>query len=223
MSKLAEIQEAVKAPKNKNNNFGKYKYRNFEDICEAVKPVLAKYDADLTVSDSVENIGTRFYIVATATLAVDGKTYQAKGYAREGESKTGMDVAQLTGACSSYARKYALCALFLIDGSEDFDEMDNRNEGKPQAQEPAAQPAQDAAQAQKPAAQPAQDAAQAQEEPDSDTRNFLVAMKKLAAKNRQAYLDALGNMGYEGAADIPVERRREIYKVIYDAVYGATK
>ncbi|MBQ3720824.1 MAG: ERF family protein [Fibrobacter sp.] len=209
MSKLAEIQEAVKAPKNKNNSFGKYKYRNFEDICEAVKPVLAKYDADLTVSDSVENIGTRFYIVATATLAVDGKTYQAKGYAREGESKTGMDVAQLTGACSSYARKYALCALFLIDGSEDFDEMDNRNEGKPQAQ--------------KPAAQPAQDAAQAQEEPDSDTRNFLVAMKKLAAKNRQAYLDALGNMGYEGAADIPVERRREIYKVIYDAVYGATK
>lgn len=205
MSKLAEIQEAVKAPKNKNNSFGKYKYRNFEDICEAVKPVLAKFDADLTVSDSIENVGNRFYLVATATLSVDGKTYQAKGYAREGESKTGMDVAQLTGACSSYARKYALCALFLIDGSEDFDEMDNRNEGKPQAQKPAAQPA------------------QAQDEPDSDTRNFLVAMKKLAAKNRQAYLDALGNMGYEGAADIPVERRREIYKVIYDAVYGATK
>ena len=205
MSKLAEIQEAVKAPKNKNNSFGKYKYRNFEDICEAVKPVLAKFDADLTVSDSIENVGNRFYLVATATLSVDGKTYQAKGYAREGESKTGMDVAQLTGACSSYARKDALCALFLIDGSEDFDEMDNRNEGKPQAQKPAAQPA------------------QAQDEPDSDTRNFLVAMKKLAAKNRQAYLDALGNMGYEGAADIPVERRREIYKVIYDAVYGATK
>lgn len=219
MSKLAEIQEAVKAPKNKNNSFGKYKYRNFEDICEAVKPVLAKFDADLTVSDSIENVGNRFYLVATATLSVDGKTYQAKGYAREGESKTGMDVAQLTGACSSYARKYALCALFLIDGSEDFDEMDNRNEGKPQAQKPAAQPAQ----AQDADARPAQHAAQAQEEPDSDTRNFLVAMKKLAAKNRQAYLDALGNMGYEGAADIPVERRREIYKVIYDAVYGATK
>lgn len=214
MSKLAEIQEAVKAPKNKNNSFGKYKYRNFEDICEAVKPVLAKFDADLTVSDSIENVGNRFYLVATATLSVDGKTYQAKGYAREGESKTGMDVAQLTGACSSYARKYALCALFLIDGSEDFDEMDNRNEGKPDAR-----PAQHAAKA-----QPAEKApAQAQEEPDSDTRNFLVAMKKLAAKNRQAYLDALGNMGYEGAADIPVERRREIYKVIYDAVYGATK
>lgn len=73
-------------------------------------------------------------------------------------------------------------------------------------------------------AQPAEETpAQAQDEPDSDTRNFLVAMKKLAAKNRQAYLDALGNMGYECAADIPVERRREIYKVIYDAVYGATK
>ena len=219
MSKLAEIQEAVKAPKNKNNSFGKYKYRNFEDICEAVKPVLAKFDPDLTVSDSIENVGNRFYLVATATLSVDGKTYQAKGYAREGESKTGMDVAQLTGACSSYARKYALCALFLIDGSEDFDEMDNRNEGKPQAQKPAAQPAK----AQDADARPAQHAAQAQDEPDSDTRNFLVAMKKLAAKNRQAYIDALGNMGYEGAADIPVERRREIYKVIYDAVYGATK
>ena len=205
MSKLAEIQEAVKAPKNKNNNFGKYKYRNFEDICEAVKPVLAKYDADLTVSDSVENIGTRFYIVATATLSVDGKNYQAKGYAREGESKTGMDVAQLTGACSSYARKYALCALFLIDGSEDFDEMDNRNEGKPQAQKPAAQPV------------------QTQGEMDSDTRNFMNAMKALAQKNRQAYMEAMGQMGFESAADIPVEQRREIYKAINDAVIGATK
>lgn len=204
MSKLAEIQEAVKAPKNKNNNFGKYKYRNFEDICESVKPVLAKYDADLTVSDSVENIGNRFYIVATATLAVDGKTYQAKGYAREGESKTGMDVAQLTGACSSYARKYALCALFLIDGSEDFDEMDNRNEGKPQAQKKA---------------QPEQ----TQGEKDSDTRNFLNTMKTLAQKNHAAYVDAMGQMGYESAYDIPVERRREIYKAINDAVIGATK
>lgn len=204
MSKLAEIQEAVKAPKNKNNNFGKYKYRNFEDICEAVKPVLAKYDADLTVSDSVENIGNRFYVVATATLAVDGKNYQAKGYAREGESKTGMDVAQLTGACSSYARKYALCALFLIDGSEDFDEMDNRNEGKPQAQKNA---------------QPEQ----THGEKDSDTRNFLNAMKALAQKNHAAYVDAMGQMGYESASDIPVERRREIYKAINDAVIGATK
>lgn len=207
MSKLAEIQEAVKAPKNKNNNFGKYKYRNFEDICEAVKPVLAKYDADLTVSDSVEAIGTRFYIVATATLSVDGKSYQAKGYAREGETKTGMDVAQLTGACSSYARKYALCALFLIDGSEDFDSMDNRDEGRPQAQKPT---------------QPTQPA-QTQGEMDSDTRNFLNAMKALSQKNRKIYIDSMGQMGFESAADIPVERRREIYKAINDAVTGATK
>ena len=206
MSKLAEIQEAVKAPKNKNNNFGKYKYRNFEDICEAVKPVLAKYDADLTVSDSVENIGTRFYIVATATLSVDGKNYQAKGYAREGESKTGMDVAQLTGACSSYARKYALCALFLIDGSDDFDEMDNRDEARPKAADRSA---------------PAPEQTQGQKE--SDTRNFMNAMKALAQKNRAAYMEAMGHMGFESAADIPVERRREIYTVINDAVTGATK
>lgn len=203
MSKLAEIQEAVKAPKNKNNSFGKYKYRNFEDICEAVKPVLAKYDADLTVSDSVEAIGTRFYIVATATLSVDGKSYQAKGYAREGESKTGMDVAQLTGACSSYARKYALCALFLIDGSEDFDSMDNRDEGRPQRS----------------VSQPVQ----TQGEKDSDTRNFLNAMKALAQKNNSAYMEAMGQMGYEIAADIPVAQRRNVYKAINDAVIGATK
>ena len=206
MSKLAEIQEAVKAPKNKNNNFGKYKYRNVEDIFEAVKPVLAKYDADLTVSDSVENIGTRFYIVSTATLSVDGKTYQAKGYAREGESKTGMDVAQLTGACSSYARKYALCALFLIDGSEDFDEMDNRDEARPKAADRSA---------------PAPEQTKGQKE--SDTRNFMNAMKALAQKNREAYMEAMGRMGFESAADIPVERRREIYTVINDAVTGATK
>lgn len=206
MSKLAEIQEAVKAPKNKNNNFGKYKYRNFEDICEAVKPVLAKYDADLTVSDSVENIGTRFYIVATATLSVDGKTYQAKGYAREGESKTGMDVAQLTGACSSYARKYALCALFLIDGSDDFDEMDNRDEARPKAADRSA---------------PAPEQTQGQKE--SDTRNFMNAMKALAQKNRKVYIEALGHLGYESAKDVPAERWQDTWQAVYDAVNGVMK
>ena len=195
MSKLAEIQEAVKAPKNKNNNFGKYKYRNFEDICEAVKPVLAKFDADLTVSDSIENVGNRFYLVATATLSVDGKTYQAKGYAREGESKTGMDVAQLTGACSSYARKYALCALFLIDGSEDFDSMDNRD--KPEQAHDTSSNAESKATAD-----------------NTRKQGFLKAMEGLIQKNRKVAYAALGSQGYENPEDVPLDRIDAVYRAV---------
>ena len=200
MSKLAEIQEAVKAPKNKNNNFGKYKYRNFEDICEAVKPVLAKFDADLTVSDSIENVGNRFYLVATATLLVDGKTYQAKGYAREGESKTGMDVAQLTGACSSYARKYALCALFLIDGSEDFDEMDNREEGK---MRPAT------------AKDSKSDKLWEDKRPeDKRKQGFVLAMQGLIQRNKKVACAALGALGYEKPEDVPLDKIDDVYRAV---------
>ena len=210
MSKLAEIQEAVKAPKNKNNNFGKYKYRNFEDICEAVKPVLAKFDADLTVSDSIENVGNRFYLVATATLSVDGKTYQAKGYAREGESKTGMDVAQLTGACSSYARKYALCALFLIDGSEDFDEMDNREEGK-------AKPA-TAKDSKSDKLWEENSGAKSTSEDkrpgDKRKQGFVLAMQGLIQRNKKVACAALGALGYEKPEDVPLDKIDDVYRAV---------
>ena len=205
MSKLAEIQEAVKAPKNKNNSFGKYKYRNFEDICEAVKPVLAKYDADLTVSDSIENVGNRFYLVATATLSVDGKTYQAKGYAREGESKTGMDVAQLTGACSSYARKYALCALFLIDGSEDFDEMDNREEGKAKTAT-AKDSKSDKLWEEKSKATSASE--------DKRKHGFVLAMQGLIQRNKNVAYAALGAQGYEKPEDVPLDKIDDVYRAV---------
>lgn len=205
MSKLAEIQEAVKAPKNKNNSFGKYKYRNFEDICEAVKPVLAKYDADLTVSDSIENVGNRFYLVATATLSVDGKTYQAKGYAREGESKTGMDVAQLTGACSSYARKYALCALFLIDGSEDFDEMDNREEGKAKTAT-AKDSKSDKLWEEKSKATSASE--------DKRKNGFVLAMQGLIQRNKNVAYAALGAQGYEKPEDVPLDKIDDVYRAV---------
>lgn len=199
---LAAIQAKVKAPKKNHNNFGKFNYRSVENIYEAVKPVLEETGATLSITDEMKNVEGRFYLVATATLKVGNETYTSQGWARESESKSGMDPAQLTGACSSYARKYALCALFLIDGSDDFDAMDNREEGK----------------AVKATAQ-----AHANGEPDSDTRNFLNAMKTLALKNRGAYSEALGQMGYETAADIPVEQRRNVYKAINDAVIGATK
>lgn len=200
ISTLAAIQAKVKAPKKNHNNFGKFNYRSVENIYEAVKPVLEETGATLSITDEMKNVEGRFYLVATATLKVGNETYTSQGWARESESKAGMDPAQLTGACSSYARKYALCALFLIDGSDDFDAMDNREPEKPKAAPQA----------------------QTQGDPDSDTRNFLNAMKSLAQKNHAAYSEAMGQMGYESAADIPVAKRREVYKAINDAVMGAT-
>lgn len=210
MSKLAEIQEAVKAPKNKNNSFGKYMYRNFEDICEAVKPVLAKFDADLTVSDSIENVGNRFYLVATATLSVDGKTYQAKGYAREGESKTGMDVAQLTGACSSYARKYALCALFLIDGSEDFDEMDNREEGKAKPATAKDSKSDELWEDKSKATSTSED----KRPGDKRKQGFVLAMQGLIQRNKKVAYAALGAQGYEKPEDVPLDKIDDVYRAV---------
>lgn len=121
MSVLTDIQNELKVPKKRTNSFGGYKYRNAEDILEAVKPLLKKYDATLSIFDSVEEIGGRVYVKATAEL--QGKDYDiaSTAYAREAESKKGMDESQITGTASSYARKYALNGLFLIDDTKDAD------------------------------------------------------------------------------------------------------
>jgi hypothetical protein len=116
----------LKAPKNQFNQFGKYKYRNCEDILEAVKPLLG--EGTLTLSDHVVQIGDRYYVKATATLKDSyGKEESVTAYARESEDKKGMDDAQITGAASSYARKYALNGLFCIDDTKDADSKDNTN------------------------------------------------------------------------------------------------
>jgi len=119
---LVKIQAELKAPKNQTNNFGKYKYRSAEDIIEAVKPILNKYGTALVVSDEVVQVGDRIYIKATATL-LDGTddSISVNGWAREEESKKGMDSAQLTGSTASYAKKYALSNLFAIDDTKDSD------------------------------------------------------------------------------------------------------
>ena len=119
---LVKIQAELKAPKGQTNNFGKYKYRSAEDIIEAVKPILHKYGTALVVSDEVVQVGDRIYIKATATL-LDGTDDHISvcGWAREEEVKKGMDSAQITGAASSYARKYALNGLFAIDDTKDAD------------------------------------------------------------------------------------------------------
>lgn len=118
---LAKIQSLVKAPKGQFNNFGKYKYRSAEDIMEAVKPVINPLGFWLTVSDEVVLMGNRFYIKATATLTDGTNSYSTTSYAREEETKKGMDSSQITGSATSYARKMALSGLFCLDDSRDSD------------------------------------------------------------------------------------------------------
>ena len=121
--RLNVIQTELKAPKNLYNSFGKYSYRNAESILEAVKPLLKKYGCTLVLEDEIVNIGERYYVKATATLGcVESHTIvQASAYAREDETKRGMDGSQITGAASSYARKYALNGLFILDDTKDPD------------------------------------------------------------------------------------------------------
>ena len=121
--KLMNIQQELKAPKGQYNSFGKYAYRSCEDILEAVKPLLKKEKVVLTISDELQYIGNRYYIKATATLidTESDATISNSAYAREEETKKGMDGSQITGASSSYARKYALNGLFGIDDNKDSD------------------------------------------------------------------------------------------------------
>lgn len=123
--KLTEIQTELKAPKGQYNSFGKYNYRNCEDILEALKPLLKKQSLVILLSDEVVMIGTRYYVKATATITDGEGKISTTAYAREEESKKGMDGSQVTGASSSYARKYALNALFAIDDTKDSDTTNN--------------------------------------------------------------------------------------------------
>lgn len=131
--KLQKIQLELKAPKNKRNDFGGYQYRDLSGILESLKPLLQKYKCAIFLSDNVVTKEDRTYIESTATIidCEDSTQHYCKGYAREDESKKGMDLSQLTGACSSYARKYALNGLLAIDDSQDIDSMDNTKQEKP--------------------------------------------------------------------------------------------
>lgn len=122
MKELITIQTELKAPKSQYNKFGGYKYRKAEDILEAVKPILQKQKCTLVMTDDIVMVGNRIYVKSTATLKnSSGETEISVGYAREEETKKGMDGSQITGASSSYARKYALNGLFAIDDNTDSD------------------------------------------------------------------------------------------------------
>lgn len=128
--KLMHVQLTLKAPKNQYNSFGKYHYRSCEDILEGLKPCLKEVKAAVTIDDEIVEVGGRVYVKATAIFhdAESDELIVNTAFAREPETKTGMDLAQLTGATSSYARKYALNGLFMIDDNKDADTDENKTE-----------------------------------------------------------------------------------------------
>ena len=127
--KLITVQKNLVAPKSNYNNFGKYKYRSAEDILEAVKPLNAENGLLLTISDEPLLIGDWHYIKATASITDGNESVTVTAYARESVEKKGMDHSQITGTASSYARKYALNGLYLIDDTKDADTDEYRNQG----------------------------------------------------------------------------------------------
>lgn len=131
---IRNIQEELKAPKSQYNRFGGYAYRSVEDILTAVKPLLVKEKADLTLTDELVLIGDRYYVKATATYEDKDSKKVVTGYARESENKKGMDASQITGTASSYARKYALNGLFLIDDTKDADSEEYHQRTSPATQ-----------------------------------------------------------------------------------------
>lgn len=141
MKELIAIQSELKAPKSQFNKFGGYKYRKAEDILEAVKPLLNKQKCTLTITDDIVMVGNRIYVKATATIKNEkGECETTTGWAREEETKKGMDGSQITGASSSYARKYALNGLFAIDDNADSDTTNDGQHQKAQQQTQTQQP-----------------------------------------------------------------------------------
>ena len=188
---LSKIQQELKAPKNLYNKFGNYNYRNAEGILEAVKPLLG--GLALIINAEPMMVGDRYYIKATATLTDGEEEVSATAYAREDETKKGMDGCQLTGACSSYARKYALNALLMIDDAKDSDD-DALSPKNPENNKPVQKPAENANVSTAPAIPQKKNAKQFIKNelatmaevfclsPDEMMKKFIVMRKELIAK-----------------------------------------
>ena len=134
---LSAVQRELKAPKGQRNSYGGYNYRSCEDILEAVKPLTSNFGLILVISDEIEQVGERYYIKATATLSDSTGSYVSNtAYAREELTRKGMDASQITGAASSYARKYALNGLFAIDDTKNADDTNKGQDEPKQPKEP---------------------------------------------------------------------------------------
>ena len=217
MSKLLQLQSQIKVPKGQYNDFGKYKYRSCEDILEAAKPILAELGMTLVLNDEVVNIGDRYYVKAQAILRGtqfpnDMSEYVVTAYAREDETRKGMDGSQITGSASSYARKYALNGLFLIDDTKDADATNDHGKGEPEKKEPPKQPAPPPAPPapETPAEPKPRTAAQAK------TINEIVELIGLSDKDRDRYIAEWipnrGKMLTLFEAKTVIEKLRELQK-----------
>ena len=199
---LMAVQSELKAPKGQENTFGKYRYRSAEDILEAVKPLLKTNGLYLRISDTVELIGDRYYVKATVT-AVDiatGAAESATAYAREQSEKKGMDAAQVTGATSSYARKYALNALFGIDDTKDADtdeyartEQSGANQG--QSKIPAQAVAQEAPQ---------------QDEMHAARQELSAEMKRIGATKEEVVAVCIKLFGKSSSTNLSVAEMKKL-------------
>lgn len=228
-AKLRKIQVELKAPKSQYNGFGKYSYRNQEDILEAVKPLLSKHDLTLTISDDIRQIENRYYVEATVTIYDDDeKSVSVKALAREEQEKKGMDGAQVTGASSSYARKYALNGMFNIDDTKDADAGQPHQQPASNFQQQRPQP--------KPAAAPTQKIADVTTTPTAlvtDTQLDLI-VKTLKAKgydNKDTIVDVILTVTKSPSvramtklkADNLLERLKDASKEQIDAAYEGLK
>lgn len=215
MDKLIAIQSELKAPKGQYNSFGKYKYRSAEDILEAVKPLCVKHNVLLTLTDSIELIGERYYVKATARVSDGTKAVEVTALAREDLDKKGMDGSQITGTASSYARKYALNGLFCIDDTKDADtdEYTAKTQGKtdPDAKKDAEK--------KKELETTAISAAEAK------TLKGLIEMtgtdeKKLLKSYKAATIEALSKAQWAQAVKILSERKEKQTSEVQDALFG---
>lgn len=204
-NKLAWIQSKLKAPKNQYNSFGKYSYRSCEDILEALKPLLAEQDAAIIIDDEIVCIGNRYYVKATARLADKGNVWSVTAYAREPESRKGMDEAQVTGATSSYARKYALNGLFAIDDTKDPDVTNKHGQNGNTEPPPPKQP-------------------QKEDKKKKGRFGFLAAMADFKkALGIEQYYHILGDHGFEKSNQIEDRDTQEkVYRAMRDAVNGGS-
>lgn len=213
---LQSIQQSLVAPKGQYNSFGKYSYRSAEDILEALKPILQEHDAVLILQDGIVQIGDRYYVEATATLYAVGETIGTTAYAREDDSKKGMDGSQVTGAASSYARKYALNGLFMIDDNKDpdTDEYHNQNnQGSSKQQKPAGQKEQSTKTPSKSNGAKTITGAQA--------KSLRTEIKNIAEATGSPVVAIgtwfVGKMGVEKIEQIPANRLKEAEQIIADA------
>ena len=167
--KLLKIQSSISVPKNQHNKFGDYDYRSCEDILSALKPILQTHKCTVTVNDDLIFIGNRYYIKATVTLidCESGESVSNQSFAREEESKKGMDSSQITGTASSYARKYALNGLLLLDAKADKNQQQSRNAGANKNQ------------------QKSQNAAGSNRDPKGGTQKKLIDKKELDALRKR--------------------------------------